>query len=347
MRHAARLLPLVLIICGMLAPAAQSQIRLPSQGRKAQKATPPAPAPPAPEAAPGEPTFKVDVNLVTFPATVTDGYGRYVGSLRREQFTLYEDGTPQAISLFHNEIVPVSVGIIIDTSGSMENKIHGAADALVHFVNTIQPDDDVFLMRFSGTVELELDFTGNRELFARAAQSLEARGTTRLYDAVAEALEKIRAGRHKKKALLVITDGMDKSSQVTFEEVLQAARESEVLIYCMGIWPEEQGLFRRGRMRSRDEGVDMRVLEAFSDATGGRAFSVESAHHGSVDMIDRAAQDVSTELRQQYTVGYYPTNPARDGTYRKIRLAANVPGLQVRHRRGYYAPRESAVQAQR
>lgn len=344
MRHAARLPILVLVLFCLLTPTAKSQTRLPGQSRR-----PSAPAPKAAEPGPAETTIKVDVNLVTFPATVTDGYGRYIGSLRREQFTLMEDGAPQAISLFHNEVVPVSVGIVIDTSGSMENKIHGAVDALIHFVNTIQPDDDVFLMRFAGAVDLELDFTGNRELFARAAQRLRAVGTTRLYDAVAEALEKVQSGRHKKKALLVITDGMDKSSQVSFQEVLEAARQSEVLIYCMGIWPEQAGLFGHGHGRRsvRDEGVDMRVLEALADATGGRAFSLESAHRGGIDMIDRAAQEVSAELRQQYTVGYYPTNAARDGSYRNIRLAANVPGVHVRHRRGYYAPRESDVQAQR
>ncbi len=350
MRHATALLLLLLLLFCLAASPAAAQGRRPGLSRRppAPAPAPAAPAPPAGvEPATPETTIKVDVNLVTFPATVTDAYGRYVGSLRPEHFTLLEDGAPQGISLFHNEIVPVSVGVVIDTSGSMVDKIDEAADALVHFVNTIQPDDDVFLIRFAGSVELELDFTGNRALFAQAAHRLEARGSTRLYDALAEALEKVSHGRHRKKAIVLITDGNDTSSQVRFNEVLEMARQSEVLVYCMGIGHGERGSFGHGRWHQHDDGVDMRVLEAIADATGGRAFQLERAHRGGADLIDQAAQEISTELRQQYTVGYYPTNAARDGTFRRIALRANVPGLSVRHRRGYYAPKEIAAQAQR
>ena len=346
-----RLVCLVFAVLGLcwlsLVPAAGQGGRRPAPPRRPVTPAPapaPAPGPPPVEPVTEQTTIKVDVNLVTFPATVTDGDGRYVGSLRREHFTLLEDGAPQAISLFHNEIVPVSVGIVIDTSGSMVDKIDQAADALVHFVNTIQPDDDVFLMRFAGSVELELDFTGNRALFSEVAHRLQARGATRLYDALAEALEKVSHGRHHKKAVLLITDGNDTSSQIRFNEVLEMARQSEVLVYGMGIGRDEGGSFRfrRGQRRNQDT-VDMGVLEAISDATGGRAFHLEHAHRGGTDLMDQATQDVSTELRQQYTVGYYPTNAARDGTFRNVQLRANVPGLQVRHRRGYYAPRELAA----
>ena len=152
-------------------------------------------------------TIRVDVNLVSFPVTATDSYGRYVGSLRHEDFRLLEDGVAQHISVFHSEIMPVSVGIVIDTSGSMANKLPQAVDALERFVRTIQPEDDVFLMRFSSDVELMLDFTGDRELFSRAARRLHAVGSTHLYDALADALDKVRQGRHQKKALVLITDG--------------------------------------------------------------------------------------------------------------------------------------------
>ena len=295
-----------------------------------------------------ETTIRVDVNLVSFPATVTDHYGRYVGSLRRQDFTLYEDGTPQRIAVFHHEIVPVSVGVVIDTSGSMADKIPEAADALTHFVNTIQPQDDVFLIRFARTVELELDFTANRELFRRAAHRLRARGSTRLYDALAEALDKVRSGRHQKKAIVLITDGNDTSSYVGFEELLEMARRSEVLVYAMGIGHGNGhrgllGQIRRRRWRKGEDRVDMRVLRNIAGATGGLAFHLEYAHRPGADLIHEAAQEISSELRQHYTVGYYSTNPARDGTYRKIQLRADVQNLRVRHRHGYYAPQETAA----
>ncbi len=296
-----------------------------------------------------ETTIRVDVNLVSFPATVTDRYRRYVGSLRRRDFTLYEDGVPQKIAVFHNEIVPVSVGVVIDTSGSMVDKIQEAADALTYFVNTIQPEDDVFLIRFARTVKLELDFTANRALFRRAAYRLRARGSTRLYDALAEALDKVRSGLHQKKAIVLITDGNDTSSYVGFEEVLEMARRSEVLVYAMGIGHGHRGLLgelrRHARRRRGQDRVDMRVLGAIAGATGGFAFHLENAHRPGADLIDQAAQEISTELRQHYTIGYYPTNAARDGTYRNIKLEAKVPGLRVRHRRGYYSPGETSARA--
>ena len=348
MRLPAGPLFLLLVLFSVSVPPTAAQSRRPGP---AQKSPVPVAArsPALIEPTIPETTIRVDVNLVSFPATVTDHYGRYVGSLRRQDFTLLEDGVPQRIAVFHNEIVPVSVGVAIDTSGSMVDKIHDAADGLIHFVNTIQPGDDVFLIRFARTVELELDFTANRALFRRAVHRLHARGSTRLYDALAEALDKVRSGRHQKKAIVLITDGNDTSSYVGFEEVLEMARRSEVLVYAMGIGHGHRGwlgeLRRYGRGRRGQDRVDMRVLGAIADATGGLAFHLEDAHRPGADLIDQAAQEISTELRQHYTVGYYPTNGVRGGTYRKIQLESKVPGLRVRHRRGYYAPGETAAVA--
>jgi len=342
----------------------------------------------------GSTTIRVDVNLVSFPVTATDSYGRYVGSLRGEDFRLLENGVAQHISVFHSEIMPVSVGIVIDTSGSMANKLPQAVDALERFVRTIQPEDDVFLMRFSSGVELMLDFTGDRELFSRAARRLRAVGSTHLYDALADALDRVRQGRHQKKALVLITDGEDTSSHVTFNEVLEMARASEVMAYCIGIGQRERGSQERigagqpqtggswpgstwpgarlplpipiplpiplpggipggrrtpmprgspggGPQTSRAdlETVDMQVLEAIADATGGRAFHLQRVDGGGQDSIDATTQQISDELRHQYTVGYYPTNTVRDGSYRRIDLSTRQAGVQLRYRRGYYAPR--------
>lgn len=363
----------LIAMCLLTLPVA-AQLRLPPSPRSSY------PAATAPESQQdGATTIRVDVNLVQFPVTVTDGYGRYVGTLGPQHFRLYEDGAPQRIALFKRESVPVSVGIVIDTSGSMVPKLDQAVDALDHFVDTIQPDDDVFLMRFSSNVELMLDFTNDRQLFHSAARQLRAVGATRLYDAIADAIEHIRGGRHQKKALLVITDGQDTSSSVGFQEVLRMAQQSEVLLYCIGIgqrertnpsrrfpmfpllqqrrwpgnWPIPWPIPTPGSPRipsQRNPGrndeydtVDMRVLEALADATGGRAFHLDNIGGNGPYSIDSTAQQVSAELRQQYTVGYYPTNAARDGTYRRIELQAAVAGVNVRHRRGYYAPSDGQV----
>jgi len=375
-----------------------------AQSRPAPQRAPAQNPPPAQDSrtdpsAPGT-TIRVDVNLVSFPVTATDSFGRFVGSLRGEDLRLLEDGVAQRISLFHNEIMPVSVGIVIDTSGSMANKLPQAADALERFVRTIQPEDDVFLMRFSSDVELMLDFTGDRELFSRAARRLRAVGSTHLYDALADALDKVRQGRHQKKALVLITDGEDTSSHMAFNEVLEMARASEVMAYCIGIgqreriaqdriggtqprtggswpggsspggtwpggsWPGTRlpiplpiplpGGIPGGRRtpmprgspgggsqtsRADLETVDMRVLEAIAEATGGRAFHLQRVDGGGQDSIDATTQQISDELRHQYTVGYYPSNTAHDGSYRRIDLSTRQLDVQLRYRRGYYAPR--------
>lgn len=370
-----------------LGASALAQLRLPPSPRASS--TPATPAPGAttdPQSSPPSTTIKVDVNLVTLPVTATDDDGRYLGFLTVRDFRLREDGASQKIAVFRNEAAPVSVGIVVDTSGSMVNKLRQAADALEQFVRTIQPDDDVFLMRFSNNAQLVLDFTSDRAAFDRAAQRLKAGGSTHLYDALDEALDKVRRGRHQKKAILLITDGEDTSSRAGFDEVLQRARASEVLVYCIGIGQRErqegggpQGrsgggswpgggrggswpgggswpfpipipgipgsggggpMGGGGRQQGSDtETVDMRVLESIADATGGRAFHLERASGGGQDSLAAITQQISDELRQQYTLGYYSSNSARDGSYRQIELSTTQAGVRLRYRRGYYAPR--------
>lgn len=283
------------------------------------------------------PSIRVDVDLVTLVATVTSRAGRYVGGLRKEDFRVYEDSVLQEIAVFESKEVPISLGVIFDTSGSMVDKIDDVQDAVLHFAKTVNPQDEIFVLRFSSEVDFVLDFTSDRSRLERVVRRLRAHGSTQLYDAIAEGLEIVRQGQYQKKALLVVTDGNDTASSTKLEEALQFARKSEVLIYALGIGHSERGSFAHLPAEFRDE-VDMRVLSAFAEATGGRSYHLEAAHRGEVDLVDQACMEVSTELRQQYLIAYYPANKKKDGSYRRIRIETRDKSHRVRTRRGYFAP---------
>jgi Ca-activated chloride channel family protein len=298
---------------------------------------------PAQDTVPHEPSVVIrqEVRLVTLTATVVDPQERNVPGLRKEDFRIFEDDKPQTISVFTAEEKPVSLGILFDTSGSMIDKIDDVQDAVKHFVNLVNPEDDIFLMRFSSNVRLVADVTADRKRIARAVGRLEPRGSTRLYDAIEEGLQKLPSGKHAKKALLVLTDGKDTASDLRLDDLLLMARKAEVLIYALGIGHGEKGSFGHLPQLQGDE-VDMLVLTALAEATGGRSFYLEQAHQRGVDLVDKAVREVSAELRQQYTLGYYPANPADDGQFRRIRVETVNPELTVRTRKGYYAPRTAA-----
>ena len=306
--------------------------------------------------------FKSAVNLVSFTATITDSSGRHVSGLTKDNVSLFEDGTRQQLAMFKFEPEPVSVGIVFDTSGSMRTKIQDVADAVAHFGATALPDDDIFLMQFSNRAHIVMEFTNDRDRLASAANNLRAGGSTVLYDAVSEALDHVLHGKNRRQALVVITDGEDTSSATSLDYLLQQAKESEVLVYCIGIGEisaHKQGGSSRpsiasqlpsiilgGRNRGRQpqnlpgrDTVDMFVLNSLGEVTGGRAWQIRPNSRGGVDEIDRVTQEISAELRQQYFIGYYPSNTAHDGTYRAIRVTTNTPDYTVRTRRGYYAPK--------
>src|SRR6266850_4162565 len=182
--------------------------------------------------------LKVDVALVNVVATVTDDKGRYISDLSQDDLIIEEDGKPQTISFFNqSNDLPVSVGLTLDTSGSMERKIDTATRALDRFIRTIHRDDDIFLMLFSNVPLLAQDFTDDREKLARALREVRVGGGTALYDALKESLRKIKRGRHDKRAILLVTDGEDTASESSYDEAAVAVRESELLVYCLGISP--------------------------------------------------------------------------------------------------------------
>ncbi len=303
------------------------------------RATPPAGSQ---EVSPGD-VIRVDADLVTLTATVTDQRGRYVANLKQSDFTVYEDGAKQELAYFNTgDRVPVSLGIIFDTSGSMIDKIDGVRDAVEHFVKSVAPGDEIFLVRFSDDAEVVQDFTDDRRRILRAVERLEPQGSTALYDAVFLGLQRVIEGKHRKRALLLLTDGNDTASSMNLETALAAARKSEVTIYALGIGHGERGSFGHdphGVGQARDT-VDMRVLRAFAEPTGGAAYFLENAHEGGRDRVDEAATEVAAEFKQQYTLGYRPTNRKRDGAFRQIKVETADRGLRVRTKRGYYASRD-------
>lgn len=291
------------------------------------------------------PPLKVEVSLVSLTATVVDKGGKAVAGLSKDDFEVYENGVQQNVTVFHNdETVPVSIGILFDTSGSMEDKIDDVQDAVVHFAQTTNPEDDIFLIRFSSYVSLVLDSTSDRQRIKKAVRSLEPGGATALYDAILEGLERLQSSKQKKKALLLVTDGRDTSSQAGLGEAVGTAKQSEAIIYAMGIGHGEKGSFGHVFNRFEDT-VDINALRQLAEPTGGRAFLLEGKHKkNGVDQIDQTALEVSAELRNQYTLGYHPTNKAKDGTFRRVEVKAKNPEYIVRTRTGYLAPRDTAAQ---
>ncbi len=284
-----------------------------------------------------EEVIKINTDLVTLTATVADKKGRYRADLKQSDFTVYEDGTKQEIAYFNTgDRVPVSLGIIFDTSGSMEDKIDGVQDAVTHFVKGVSPNDEIFLIQFCDDADIVQDFTSDKTRILRAVQSLNPSGGTALYDAITLGLQKVKQGKNKKRALLLLTDGNDTKSSIDLQTVLSLAKSAEVIIYALGIGHGEKGNVHLGL--NIEDRVDMRVLRSFADTTGGNAYYLEAAHEGGVDRVDEAAAEVASELKQQYTLGYYPTNPKKDGGFRQIVVEVKDKDLRVRTKRGYYAP---------
>lgn len=290
------------------------------------------------------PVFRAETEAVLVTATVVDLEGRSVTDLRREELRVFEDGTPQEIAQFHTDAeTPVSVGLVVDTSGSMVDKLDDVEDALRHFLEIVRPEDEVTMLQFSNFVDVIATADEGRERLRRQIGRLSASGGTALYDAVVEGLEHVRRGHHRKKALLIITDGNDTSSAKDEGDAIEAVRRSEVLVYALGIGHGERGSFghdRFGGLLGRPDAIDIRTLRRLAEPTGGRAHELEGAHRGGVDRIDASVVEIARELRMQYTIGYYPTNTRRDGKFRRLKLETTRPGLTVRARSGYWALRE-------
>jgi len=309
-------------------------------------------------------TFRTGVDLISVTATVTDRSGRFVSGLRAEDFELYENGKLQTVTQFDSERVPVSLGIALDTSGSMQGeKMTAARSALGRFVyDLLDRDDEMFLYRFDARPVLVQPWTEDRAALMRGLSGVRPNGGTAMYDAVAEAVPMAASGQRPKKALVVISDGNDTSSRTPLNEVQQLIRESEVLVYAIGIDGPGRGGYSSGSQGpvqfplpgggtihlpfprqptnappprpSRggpDERVNATALHSLTDDSGGRTEIIESSQE-----LGPATAGIADELSRQYVLAYVSTLP-KDGRWHAIDVRLKRSSAVVRARRGYIA----------
>ena len=283
-----------------------------------------------------ESKIRVEVDLVSLYATVTHKGGAALPGLKKENFRVWEDEVEQQISHFSTDDAPYTIGLVLDRSGSMAEVIDDVFQAAFHTLEASKPEDEAFVILFNHRIELIQDFTFDRKALKRALRKVRADGRTALYDAVHTALSHIQKGQHRKKALLVVTDGADNSSETTYRELLDFAQESSVIIYVVGFFGDPT---RFGSLLGESPSVEK--LSRLAEVTGGRAYFPKT-----MEQCKQACLDTASELRHQYSLGYYPTKKEKDGTWRKIRVeVAGLPGdraedLRVRAREGYNAPKE-------
>lgn len=270
-------------------------------------------------------TFRTDSRLVDLHATVVDQQGHLLLDLPEGAFKVYEDGVQQVIASFRREDVPVSLGLIIDNSASMHDKRAKVASAALALVAASNPDDEVFIMNFNDEASLDQDYTNNIESLENALKKIDSKGETAMRDALRMGVEHLRHGSKKeKKILLVVTDGEDNSSSETLDHVIQSAQQNDVIIYGIGLLSDDE---------PREAEQAKRALEALTYATGGQAWYPQELAE-----VDGIAREVAHEIRNQYIIGYTPSNQALNGKFRKIHVSVNAPGNPtVRTRTGYYA----------
>lgn len=305
-----------------------------NSARAQNKTTPaPTPTPAAPAPQQGSETngvVMVNTDLITLTVTVTDAYGRYVSGLEKKHFTVFDDKTEQEITFFSDDDAPVSVGVVFDMSGSMSgDKIRKAREALARFIQTSHERDEYFLVGFNSRAQLLLDRTRDGNSVLNKLTFIEPKSNTALYDACYLGVEKVSRGTHQKRALLLISDGQDNDSRYTFSEVRRLLKESDVVLYSIGILG--------GGDPSSSLGLEgQAVLDELSSVSGGKAFFPNSAAE-----MDEIFEKIALELRHQYSIGYRPANFVNDGKWHKIKVKVQpprgLPRLTIRSKEGYYA----------
>ena len=283
--------------------------------------------------------FKLSTELVSLTVTVTDRQGRPITGLRREDFKLYENGVEQPLNFFNPEETSVCWGIVLDHSTSMTDLMEEVYQAALHIIDHGTAQDEAFIVTFNNRIELAANFVSDKDQLQSSILGLQAGGKTALWDAIDFALDHLKQAEHRKKVLVVVTDGKDNNSRIKFRDLIARARQESVLIYPVGVF-ESQEIFRAG-MRSyhptRASDRDPRPnLEKLAKSTGARARFATGAEE-----CREAIREIVGEIGHQYSLGYYPNNPKSDGKWRKIRVVVNQgqgkTSYVTRARAGYYA----------
>ena len=273
----------------------------------------------------GDPTFSVGTRLVVLPVSVLDKGGKLVTDLQQRSFKVFENGVEQPIKIFRREDVPISLGIIIDNSGSMREKRQKVEAASLDLVRASNPQDEVFIVNFNDDAFLDVPMTSDIKKMEEGIARIDSRGGTAMRDAIDMSISYLKKhGKRQKKVLLVITDGNDNASNISLEKLVNRAQDNEVLVYSIGLLNEEE------RHEAR---LAKRALDAISNDSGGLAFYPKGPAE-----VEAIAQLVAREIRNQYTIAYSPTVQQMDGSFRQIKVTVKGPRHPVvRTRTGYYA----------
>jgi Ca-activated chloride channel family protein len=278
--------------------------------------------------------IKVDVNLALVNVTVTDPLNRLVTGLEKENFRVFEDNVEQEVVTMSSEDVPVSIGLIFDMSGSMSDKVDKARQAAVQFMRTANPLDQFFLVSFNDRAELTSGFTSSVDELQSRMMFTASRGRTALLDAVYLGLSQMRGAHNAKRALLIISDGGDNHSRYNENDVKTFLKEADCQLYAIGIY-DSIGI----RSRTSEELNGPSLLSEMTEMTGGRVFPV-----GNIGELPDIAAKIGMELRNQYVLGYKPSNQQKNGVWRKIKVKLKppkgLPPLSVYAKTGYYAPNQ-------
>ena len=283
--------------------------------------------------------FRADSTLVLVPVSVTDPSNRYVLGLAKEDFHLFEDDVEQKVTHFSNEDAPLSIGLLVDTSGSMGAKLDTSRRAVSEFLKTLNASDEAFLVQFSDQAQLAVPLTSDARAIESSMTTATSGGLTALLDAVNLGLQQMKRAKNPRKALLVISDGGDNNSRYTATQISDLVREADVQIYAMGVFEPSLSFGLGGGKLGTAEMDGPRLLSAIAEQTGGRALAATNLRE-----LPGIAERIGIELRNQYVLAYTPQNPGHDGKYRKIEVKLQqpkaLPALKARWRLGYYAPSE-------
>jgi|SRR5215469_9865025 len=278
--------------------------------------------------------IRVETTLVVAPVTVTDSNNRFVLGLEKSDFQIFEDGAEQLITHFSGEDAPLSVGLLVDTSGSMTMKLDTSRKAAEELLAALNMEDEAFLVGFSDRARLVHGFTTDTEQLKGALSGLQSGGLTALLDAINLGIDEMKRARNPRKALIVISDGGDNNSSYSQQEIASLVRAADVQVYAMGVF--EPVLFPG---LSKEEVSGPKLMSQISEQTGGRAFGVSDSKQ-----LPSIADKIATELHNEYSLAYTPKRSERDGKYRKIEVRLkprkDLSDLKARWRLGYYAPTE-------